>query len=245
MGKLDVESRISEILNKKLKPHSPSMSFIDVWDIYHSRKRKMQRLLVPVMLCAFVLIISQVSPSVRAIMNGWLEVSQVEDGDTIHIGYSWENTAGQTNETFQSLSEVEGRFDLEVPFTKVFIDIEKNEAHKQYHYETNVENNKLVLLNYRLTTKRRGYTLTASKVDNKPDFSAATSMNSVTDKEVIINGKSGRLLAIQDMDLYTLYMEHGEWKVILTASPGGLYGEPGGSSVTEKEMIKLAESISW
>jgi hypothetical protein len=235
--------KIEEVLEKNLKSHSSSVTFEQIWNTHSNRKKQVKRRLVPILISSVIIFASMISPSARAIIGGWLQVSQVEEGKT-HIGFSWDNTAGQEQENFQSLNDVENEFNLNIPFPKIFSDLEIKEAHKQYQYSANVENDKLIAFHYRLKTNDRSYNLMVTRAKERPEFSAGTTRNSVIDKEIDIKGNKGRLIAIQDMNILNIYLEKGSWKLVLTASSGGI-DTKSDPPVSEEEIINLAESIKW
>jgi hypothetical protein len=243
MEKYSQQYKIEEVLEKNLKSHSSSVTFEQIWNNHSNRKEQLKRRIVPILISSVIIFTSIISPPARAIIEGWLQVSSVEEGKS-HIGFSWDSTAGQGQKNYQSLKDVENEFNLNVPFPKIFSDLEINEAHKQYQYSANVDNNKLITVHYRLNTNERSYNLMVTRAMERPEFSAGTARNSVIDKEIEINGNKGRLIAIQDMNILNIYLEKGPWKLVLTASSGGI-DTKSDPPVTEEEIINLAESITW
>jgi hypothetical protein len=237
------ESNLRETLHKNSKHHSTKVTFNQIWSIHQNRKKQMQKQLTFISI-SFCLIIftSLASPSVRAMVEEWLQFSKVEEGNS-YIGWSWENTAGQSQENYQSLQEIKDKYSIAIPFPQDFLLKESTDEHKQYQYSVNSELENLVSLHYRLQTKTRSYNFTATRTEKKPQFSAGTTKDTVIDEEIKINNLPGRLIAIHDMDIYHIYMEKRDWKLVLTVSSDGLYQNKG-SDINKGELIKLAESIT-
>lgn len=243
MGNQFRHYKLEEVLDKELRNHLPSVTLEQILNTNYNRKKQFNKRLIPVIISCVIVFASMISPSARAVIEGWLQFSKVEEGKT-HIGWSWDNTAGNEQKNYQSLKELEREFNTLIPFPQVFSNLEVNEAHKQYQYSANIKNNKLIAFHYRLNIKGRSYNLMAARAAKRPEFSASTAKNSVIDKEIKINGISGRMLAIHDMNIFHIYLEKDHWKLVLTASSGGLDAKSG-TKVTESEIIKLAESITW
>ena len=60
----------------------------------------------------------------------------------------------------------------------------------------------------------------------------------------MVNGVAAKLLGVNEMDGYTIYIENGNWKMIISCFDRASNLE-GTSDVKEEEIIQIAESIRW
>ena len=75
-------------------------------------------------------------------------------------------------------------------------------------------------------------------------FSAETTDGTGIEKDIVVNGLSAKLLGVTEMDVFTIYIENGNWKMIISCFDRASNIE-GTSDVKEEEIIKMAESIRW
>ena len=96
-----------------------------------------------------------------------------------------------------------------------------------------------------LSTPKRSYSVLATNnIEAEAKFSAETTDGTGIEKDIVVNGLSAKLLGVTEMDVFTIYIENGNWKMIISCFDRASNIE-GTSDVKEEEIIKMAESIRW
>lgn len=182
------------------------------------------------------------SPSVQALIEDLFSSNQVEEKAQSIIGWTWGGISGDDSTGYSSVDEIESQFSLNIPFPVEFLAAEEVASSKEYRVDT--KDGKFVSFDYFLRTEARMYGVTTTNVSNeKPSFTANTTKETVIEKEVSINGELGTLIGIHDMNGYHIYIERGDWKIIVSGFADSLDGKSAAPEITEEEILKIAESI--
>lgn len=188
-----------------------------------------------------------VSPPVQAMVDGFFHVSTFEKSahnEEISFRYHFDNLNFYEENVFDSLDKLEDTLNVNIPFPEQLLMEERNKETVENRVLTD-ENGQLSLYDYTLATKERRYNFQATnKTEAMANFSAETTDGTGLEKEMMINGVSSTLLALKEMDVYTIYIENENWKVIISCYDRASNVE-GVADVNEQEVIKLAESIIW
>jgi hypothetical protein len=89
------------------------------------------------------------------------------------------------------------------------------------------------------------FSVTANyKSETDPPF-YVESTEDVVDKELDINGVPTHLIAVKEFDGYWIYMNNGDWKIVIQGISQGTDGNHSAPSFTEDEAIGIAQSIKW
>ncbi|WP_342541932.1 hypothetical protein MHH33_12760 [Paenisporosarcina sp. FSL H8-0542] len=205
-------------------------------------KRKLTTLWVAAVMISVLGIGSLASPSVQATIENLFSFNQVEEMSQTNIGWTWGGIAGNDATIYSSVDEIEKKYSMDIPFPEQLHVAEENSSVKEY--TVNTSKDKFVSYNYYLRTEDRMYRITATNVSKeKPEFTANTTQGTVIEKEISINGMSGTLIGIQDINGYHIYIEQGDWKIVVSGFADFLDGKKGAPELTEKEIITIAESI--
>lgn len=205
-------------------------------------KRKLTTLWVATAMISVLGIGTLVSPSVQATIENLFSFNQVEERTESIIGWTWGGMAGDDTTDYSSVDEIESQFSLNIPFPVEFLVAEEDASIKEYRVGT--KDGKFVSFDYFLRTEDRMYGVTTTNVSNeKPSFTASTTKETVIEKEVSINGETGTLIGIHDMNGYHIYIEQGEWKIVVSGFADSLDGESVAPEITEEEILNIAESI--
>lgn len=141
------------------------------------------------------------------------------------------------------LNEIEEMVNIKVPFP-ILLSEEENKESVEYKVATD-EQGEFSAYHYNLSTPERNYDVWATNnVDAKVKLTAETTDGTAIEKDIVINGTSSKLLGINEIDGYSIYIENENWKMIISCFDRGNSLE-GLSDVKEEEIIKIAESISW
>lgn len=208
-------------------------------------KRRKKNLLIAAA-AAFVLSSGiLISPIGQAMFEGLFQVTKFEKSfknEELSFGYHMDNLDIYEEYTSGSLKEIEHKFNLNVPFPEQLLFKEKFKETVEYKVLTD-ENGGFSSLQYHLSTPERSYDVIATnKVDAKVTFSAATSDGTGIEKDIVVNGEAAKLLGVNEMDGYTIYIENENWKMIISCFDRASNLE-GTSDVKEEEIIQIAESI--
>jgi hypothetical protein len=205
-------------------------------------KRRFKNPLVAAAVISVLAFGSLLSPSVQAMIEDLFSFNQVEERTQSDIGWTWGGIAGDDSTDYSSVDEIESQFSLNIPFPVEFLVAEEDASVKEYRVDT--KDGKFVSFNYFLRTEDRMYRVTTTNVSNeKPSFTANTTKETVIEKDVSINGESGTLIGIHDMNGYHIYTEQGGWKIVVSGFADSLDGESAAPEITEEEIINIAESI--
>lgn len=184
------------------------------------------------------------SPAVQATIENLFSYSQVEEKAQTDIGWSWNGVSGDNTTGFDSINEIETKFDMAIPFPEQLQSIEEEAVTKEYSAET--ENGEFLSYTYHLRTEERMFRVTATNISkDEPEFTANTTKSAVIEKDVLIEGNTATLLGIDDINGCHLYVEQDQWKIVVSGFADTLNGEKNESNVTEEEMINIATSIDW
>lgn len=117
------------------------------------------------------------TPSVKAVFEGLFEFTKVERNKEVGVGWSW-SIVGDNTEVYNSLSDIEKFYSIDIPFPQKLITTEKEvegvEGVEQ-EYIVSTEKGQFLSYQYKLWTKERYYNVIASNVvKEKPKFNAAT-----------------------------------------------------------------------
>lgn len=239
------QPEIKTALQRNLDGYHSTASFNEIWNSSQlkERRKKYKKPLFSLALISVLTITLFLTPTVKAVFEGLFEFSRVEENEEAGIGWSW-SIAGDETAAYQSLADVEKSFQVDVPFPQKLIAAEKNAEINKYSVST--EEGLFLAYEYTLRTKDRMYHVSASEsVKEKPQFVADTKEETVTDKELVINGVSARLLGIYDMNGYHMYIEKGNWKMIITGFADASDGKSKITKISEEEMIEIAKTIDW
>ena len=130
-----------------------------------------------------------------------------------------------------------------IPEKGAFLE-EENKETLEYKASTD-EDGKFSSYSYDLSTPERNYSVLATNnIDAEAKFSAETTDGTGIEKVIVINGVSAKLLGINEIDGYTIYIENEKWKVIISCFDRAS-NEEGLSDVKEEEIINIIESIKW
>lgn len=207
-------------------------------------KRKLTTLWVATAMISVLGIGTLVSPSVQATIENLFSFNQVQETSETVIGWTWGGIGGNDTTIFSSVDEIEKEYSIDIPFPEQLHLADENSTITEYRVDTSED--KFVSFNYRLRTEDRMYRITATNVSKeKPEFTANTTKGTVIEKEVSINGTSGTLIGIQDINGYHIYIEQGEWKIVVSGFADSLDGERIAPEITENEIIAIAESIHF
>lgn len=238
-------SEIKHTFQRNLDNYYPSSSFHKIWNTAHLKgeKRSFKKPLFSLAMVAVLAITLFLTPSVKAVFEGLFEFTNVGKNEEVGIGWSW-TTAGDESKVYKSLSEVEKVHDMDIPFPQKLIAAEKGAELSEYSVST--ENGQLQSYLYTLRTEERMYHVSASNViKEKPIFFADTKKDTAIDKEIFINGVPARLLGIYDMNGYHIYIEKGDWKMIISGFADASDGKSKITAISEEEMIEIAKTINW
>jgi hypothetical protein len=187
------------------------------------------------------------SPTGQAMFEGLFQVSKFEKSthnEEISFGYHFDNLDVYEENVYGSLDELESTFNIKVPFPDQLLLEEENKETLEYRVSTD-ENGEFSSYHYNLSTPERNYVVLATnKVDAEAKFKAETTDGTGIEKDIVINGVSSKLLGINEIDGYTIYIENEKWKLIISCFDRANNLE-GLSDVKENEVIKIAESIKW
>ena len=185
------------------------------------------------------------TPTGQAMFEGLFEVIKFEKSfknEELSFGYHMDNLDIYEEYTYGSIKEIENKYNLNVPFPEQLLFKEKFKETVEYKVLTD-ENGGFSSYEYHLATPERSYDVVATnKVEAEVSFSAATSDGTGIEKDILVNGVSAKLLGINEMDGYTIYIENENWKIIVSSFDRASNLE-GTSDVKEEEIIKIAESI--
>jgi len=237
-------SDIKHTLQRNLDNYYPSSSFQKVWNTVHSKeqKRSFKKPLFSLAMVAVLAITLFLTPSVKAVFEGLFEFTKIGKNEEAGIGWSW-STAGDESTVYQSLSDAEKIYNMEIPFPQKLITAEKG---AEQEYSVSTEKGQFLAYLYRLRTEERMYNVSASNVvKEKPQFTADTDKKTVIDKEILIDGVPARLLGIHDMNGYYMYIEKGDWRMIISGFADASDGKSKITAITEEEMIEIAKTINW
>jgi hypothetical protein len=187
------------------------------------------------------------SPMGQAMFEGLFEVKKFEksaNNEEMSFGFGFENVDIYEENNYGSLNEIEEMFNIKVPFPSILLSEEENKESVEYKLTTD-EQGGFSAYHYDLSTPERNYHVRATNnVDAKAKFTAETTDGIAIEKDIVINGISSKLLGINEIDGYSIYIEIENWKMIISCFDRGNSLE-GLSDVKEEEVIKIAESISW
>jgi hypothetical protein len=185
------------------------------------------------------------SPTGQAMFKGLFEVTKFEksaNNEEISFGYSLNNLEIYDERVYGSLTEIEDVFNVNIPFPHQLLIKEENKESVEHRVLTD-EDGQLSSYHYQLATSERSYKIVATnKVEAEVNFSAATSDGTGIEKDIVVNGVSAKLLSVNEMDGYTIYIENENWKMIISCFDRASNLE-GTSDVKEEEIIEIAESI--
>ncbi|KIL51511.1 hypothetical protein KP77_10230 [Jeotgalibacillus alimentarius] len=206
-------------------------------------KRRFKNPLVAAAMISVLAFGSLLSPSVQATIEELFSFNQVEESSQSYIGWTWGGTAGDDSTTYSSVDKIESQFSLNIPFPEKLLVAEENAKSKEY--TVNTEDGKFVSYNYVLRTKDGMFRVSATNVSKeKPEFLADTARETAIEKKVSINGVSGTLIGIYDMNGYHVYIEQEDWKIVVSGFADSLDGGSAAPEITEEEIINIAESIN-
>ena len=207
-------------------------------------KRRYKNPLVAVAIVAIVGLSILLTPIGQATFNGLFEVTKFEKrphNKELSFGYSWEGIAGADLVTHDSLEEMENTYAIKLPFPEQLLMKEENAEYRA----TVDEDGKFISYDISFQTTTRNYLVSATNIEEtSPQFRAQTTDGTAIEKEVLVNGTAATLLGINEMDGYSIYIENGQWQIIITCFARGIH-EEGQFDVTEEELIRIAESIQW
>lgn len=238
-------SDIKHTLQRNLDNYYPSSSFQKVWNTAHSKeeKRSFKKPLLSIAMVAVLAITLFLTPSVKAVFEGLFEFTKIGENEDPGIGWTW-STAGDESTVYKSLSDVEKIHNMDIPFPQKLMAAEKGAD--LIEYDVSTENGQFLAYLYTLSTKERIYHASATnKVNEKPQFFADTKDETAIDKEILIDGVSARLLAIHDMNGYYMYIEKGDWRMIISGFADANDEKSKITAITEEEMIEIAKTINW
>lgn len=211
------------------------------------RKRKIKNPFVAAAIASVLGIGLLLSPATQAMFEGLFQVTKFEKSahnEELSFGYGFDNLGIHEEKVYDSLSELENTFNINVPFPKELLLEENNKKTLEYSAITD-DKGEFSSYRYDLSTQERSYAVFATnKADAEARFSAATTDGTGVDKDIVINGIPSKLLGINEIDGYAIYIENDNWKLIITVFDRA-NGLEGLSDVTENEVIKIAESIKW
>ena len=194
---------------------------------------------VSVLSCGILL-----TPTGQAMFKGLFEVTKFEksaNNEEISFGYSLNNLEIYDERVYGSLTEIEDVFNVNIPFPHQLLLKEENKESVEHRVLTD-EDGELSSYHYRLATSERSYEIVATnKIEAEVNFSAATSDGTGIEKDIVINGVSAKLLGVNEIDGYTIYIENENWKMIISCFDRANNLE--GTSDVKEEIIKIAESI--
>lgn len=235
------ESDIKNALRSELDDLHSSVVFKDVLD--KQNKKGYRKILIPTLVALLLCFTAFLSPVVNARFEGLFEYKKFEqsDGKEKGFGAMWE-IAGYNSKVLGSLEEMEKDYNMNIPFPKQLLSEEKDSLFKEYRVNTNKEGG-FYAYSYTLRTKERSYRIDATNAKiGKPKFKAETLDGTAIDKEIVVKGEPARLLGVYDMKGYYIYIEKGEWKMIVSdfSDNQNISRED-----LEKEVIHIAETINW
>lgn len=208
-------------------------------------KRRMKKPLVAaaavsVLGCGILL-----SSTGQAMFQGLFQITKFEksaNNEEISFGYHFDNLEIYDDSVYDSLKEIENVFNIDIPFPQQLLLKEENKESVEYRVVTD-EYGGFSSYEYHLATPERSYDVVATnKVDAEAKFFAATSDGTGTEKDIVVNGVSAKLLGVNEIDGYTIYIENESWKMIISSFDRAS-NIKGTSDVKEEEIIKIAESI--
>jgi len=238
-------SDIKHTLQRNLDNYYPSSSFQKVWNTAHSKeeKRSFKKPLLSITMVAVLAITLLLTPSVKAVFEGLFELTKIGGNEEPGIGWTW-STAGDESTVYKSLSDVEKIYNMNIPFPQKLIAAEKGAD--LFEYDVSTENGQFLAYRYTLRTKERMYHASATNtVNEKPQFFADTKDETAIDKEILIDGVPARLLGIHDMNGYHIYIENGDWSMIISGFADASDGKSKITAISEEEMIEIAKTINW
>lgn len=187
------------------------------------------------------------SPMGQAMFEGLFQVSKFEKSahnEEISFSYHFDNLDLYEEYIYGSLDELESAFNINVPFPEQLFLEEENKETLEYKASTD-EDGKFSSYRYDLSTPKRSYSVLATNnIEAEAKFSAETTDGTGIEKDIVVNGLSAKLLGVTEMDVFTIYIENGNWKMIISCFDRASNIE-GTSDVKEEEIIKMAESIRW
>lgn len=185
----------------------------------------------------------------QAMFEGLFQVSKFEERANVKemsFGYAVENVPFYEEKAFNSLNEMEEIFNVSIPFPEQLLAIEGNDELKSVEYNVGTDDNgDFSSFTYNLSTPERNYSVVATNHEGAVvKFSAETADGTAIEKDIEINGLKAKLLGTKEIDGYAIYMEKGNWKLIIMSldRASNLEGE---SDVKEEEVISIAQSIKW
>jgi hypothetical protein len=236
--------QIKRAFQESLEDIHPSVTFqeIAIKAAKNKQSRKYKKTLISMGFISVLAFALFLSPSVSAVFESLFQYGKFEKSENreeINIGVSWKS--GYSDKTFLSLEEMETTYSMHIPFPQQLLKTEMSAEGKAYRVNVD-EEGKFYNYRYTLSTKGRKYEVQASNViEEKPEFRAESSDGAAIDKEILINGTPARLMGINDINHYFIYLEKGNWKMVITISGDN----NDDSKVLEQEVIKLVESIDW
>lgn len=187
------------------------------------------------------------SPIGQAMIESFFEVTKFKKSshnEELSFGYHIDNLGLYEKNTYGSLDELEKAFNIKLPFPEQLFLKEKNQEMLEYKASID-ENGKFIAYDYQLSLPGRNYNIFATnKIEAEVKFSAETIDGYGIEKDIIINGIPAKLLGINEIDGYAVYIENEEWKVIITCFDRAT-NEEGLLDVKEEEIINIVKSIKW
>lgn len=190
-----------------------------------------------------------VSSPGQAMFEGLFQVSKFEERANVKemsFGYGVENIPIYGEKAFNSLNEMEETFNVSIPFPEQLLGIEAKDELELVEYKALVDDNgDFSSFSYNLSTPARNYSVVATNHEDAiVKFSAETADGTAIEKDIEINGVKAKLLGTKEIDGYAIYMEKGNWKLIIMETDRASNVE-GASDVKEEEVISIAQSIKW
>lgn len=204
----------------------------------------------PLVAAAMVFILTcgiLLSPSVQAMFEGLFQVTKFEESahnKETSFGYHFDKLAVYEENVYNSLHEIENAYNITIPFPNQLLREEEIQETVEYIVSTDQDGD-FASYHYNLSTPERNYSVLATNdIDAEARFSAETTNGDGIEKDIVINGITSKLLGINEIDGYTIYLENANWKLIISCFDRA-NNLKGLSDVKEEEVIKIVESIKW
>jgi hypothetical protein len=242
------ESDLGKTLKKSVNSAQTSITFDQVWRLHSAQSKNLIRSAhkawIPAGIAAMIMFSLMLSPVVRASISNFMETRIIKNSAEAIVYQGWVSSRKwDTSTAYVSLQDAENAVGTKLPFPQQFLSSEAGAINREM--SVTKEKGNIVGYYYSLRTKERMFSVTANyKSETDPPF-YVESTEDVVDKELDINGVPTHLIAVKEFDGYWIYMNNGDWKIVIQGISQGTDGTHSAPSFTEDEAIGIARSIQW
>ncbi|WP_409343358.1 hypothetical protein [Paenibacillus sp. MBLB4367] len=242
------ESDLGKALKDSVNSVQSSVTFDRVWQLHPTRSKRPIRSTRKAWMAgiaAMIMFSLMLSPAVRASISNLIDTKIIKNSSQAMVYEGWVSSRKwDTSTTYATLQDAEKALGTKLPFPQQFLSSEAGAINREMSVTT--EKGNIVGYYYSLRTKERMLSVTANyKSETDPRFNVE-STEAVVNKTVDINGIPTHLIAVKEFDGYWIYMENGDWKIVIQGIAQGTDdGKLPAPHFTEDEAMNIARSVKW